>query len=811
MNEIVNNSQYPTVSTGLLSPGVTTNDVLTWNGSSWVSTTFPKELPQTATTNHIIIWNGSTWTAAEIRTALPAGETIGNILVWNGTTWVSSSVPVELSNGNTSGNVLTWNGSAWVSTPYPTELPSGTANNVLRWNGSAWVAAIFLPLLPSGSSNGDVLLYNGSTWAAAAYPAELPAGVSTNNVLTWNGSAWVSSAYPAELPAGVTTNNVLTWNGSAWVSSAPPSGSTTYELASSTTTSTTALDLTKSNSACRGSPNLDWFTRISNNNGSIRNGNSFCTPTGFVVCSNGGSNHVAYNADGSVGITGTITPATLEIWLFHYSKTGTVQWAARTISSAGQMYLPLGTCDMSTGDIYMGCFCAGTGSSSFYSSNGVVFGTTLAAAGGFDINLVKYNSSGIVQWVTRVASVDGDYPAGLSFYNGALYVAGSIKQTASVYNANGTTAFTLSWSSTSDDGALVKYNSSGTGQWGTRVVSTSADSYRGVVVDSSGIYATFSYRAAATLYNAGNVSSGVTLTPAGSFSFALAKYSDAGAILWTARSDLTSGGGGTESLTVTTYNSRIYAICYYQGQNLNVYSANGVKFTTLIPPGASYVTAILTYDTAGNCLAAYNITTNAFLGVYIKATECGLYVNGYYQSSGYLLNSDGTQYPSQLTLAGSNACFYAQYDFDGNVLWVTKTSSSGSCNLNGMDAESTNMYFAGMYDTNPLTMAMPMSGSTLSISKTNGSDLFVGRISTASLFSLANPGSVQYKNITSDALVDGAVMKVTPTTSIYNKSKVYSSFNLLRNGASINLVWGYDQFGANRWYVLSDVDVAYST
>ena len=68
----------------------------------------------------------------------------GNVLTSNGTSWVSQAIPTELPGTGASGNVLTSNGTSWVSqapvAPVVTAQP-GSFGNILTSNGTNWISA----------------------------------------------------------------------------------------------------------------------------------------------------------------------------------------------------------------------------------------------------------------------------------------------------------------------------------------------------------------------------------------------------------------------------------------------------------------------------------------------------------------------------------------------------------------------------------------------------------------------------------------------------------------------------------------------
>ena len=88
----------------------------------------------------------------------------------------------------------------------------------------------------------------------------------------------------------------------------------------------------------------------------------------------------------------------------------------------------------------------------------------------FDICLLKYNSSGILQWDTTWSGSSDDYGSGVAIYSlGNIYIAG----------------YTGSYGVGAYDLCLVKYDSSGVQQWNRTWGGSDYDAGRGVAVDSS--------------------------------------------------------------------------------------------------------------------------------------------------------------------------------------------------------------------------------------------------------------------------------------------------------------------------------------
>ena len=127
-------------------------------------------------------------------------------------------------------------------------------------------------------------------------------------------------------------------------------------------------------------------------------------------------------------------------------------------------------------------------------------------AGGSDLFLVKYNSSGTKQWTKQLGTSSGENATGVATdSSGNVYVTGSTRGGLDGTNAGSSDLF------------VVKYNSSGTKQWTKQLGTSGIDSTNGVATDSSG-----------NVYVAGVTSGGLDGTNAGSYDLFVVKYNSDG-------------------------------------------------------------------------------------------------------------------------------------------------------------------------------------------------------------------------------------------------------------------------------------------
>ena len=179
-----------------------------------------------------------------------------------------------------------------------------------------------------------------------------------------------------------------------------------------------------------------------------------------------------------------------DAFIVKYDTSGLVQWATRISGPSGDEGYDITT--DATG-VYV------TG---YYSSTSVVTlnnGITLPISVGTDAFIVKYNTSGLAQWVATVPGTSGDEGDAITTDSTGVYVTGYYNSTSAVTLNNGVTLPI----SVGNDAFIVKYNTSGLAQWATTLPGTGGDFGEGIATDSTGVYVTggYSSTSAITLAN----------------------------------------------------------------------------------------------------------------------------------------------------------------------------------------------------------------------------------------------------------------------------------------------------------------------
>ncbi len=151
---------------------------------------------------------------------------------------------------------------------------------------------------------------------------------------------------------------------------------------------------------------------------------------------------IAVDGSGNVYVTGYSTgPASgYDYATIKYNSSGIQQWVARYDGPGNGTDLAFSIAVDGSGNVY-------------------VTGFSTGPASGYDYATIKYNSSGIQQWVARY-----DGPGDTNDYANAIAVDGS----GNVYVTGGSGGSRVGCGGACDDYATIKYNSSGIQQWVAR-------------------------------------------------------------------------------------------------------------------------------------------------------------------------------------------------------------------------------------------------------------------------------------------------------------------------------------------------------
>ncbi len=304
---------------------------------------------------------------------------------------------------------------------------------------------------------------------------------------------------------------------------------------------------------------------------------------------------IKVDSSGNVYITGQVyLPSTNsnDMIVVKYNSSGVIQWQ-KYLGGASYTDRGVGIAVDSSGNVYIGGYTYGVG------------------AGGYDAFIVKYNSSGTVQWQRTLGGVGHDFGMGIDIdSSGNAYITGR--------DGGGSGAF-----------IVAKYDTSGSIQWQKQLNASSHNSYSyELEVDSSG-----------NVYIAG-----MTALGGGSNSAVVVKLNSSGALQWSRK---LYGSGNEEAYAIAVDSSG------------NVYAS--IESDSI---GNDYI-VLAKWDSSGTIQWQRYMTLSN--GGVVRGRPEGLAVD----------SSDNVYITSSMNI-GVIDTWIAKFDGSGNILWQNSFGNSSS-------------------------------------------------------------------------------------------------------------------------------------
>jgi len=444
--------------------------------------------------------------------------------------------------------------------------------------------------------------------------------------------------------------------------------------------------------------NIQWVARITGGTtfGGIAVDNS---QNVYVIGGFTGTTLTFFNANGTTfgTLTNGSSTSSSDVFVAKYKSNGTVEWTARMGSTATVDDLGSSIAIDSSGNVYVTGYYVSSPLDVFNAGGGS--GASLTFDGVSDCFIVKYDTSGIVQWATRIGGTSQENGNGIAVdSSGNVYVTGFYSASARVYNLNGTTYATLSGTG----GFIVKYDTSGAPQWVVRITGAGGEVGNAIDVDSSGnVYVTGNFSSAtATFLNANGTTAG-TLSAVGNNDTFFVKYNTSGANQWIAR----IAGTGSESgnAIAVDISGNVYVTGTYSS-DVSIYNSSGPSFGSFAFTGTGDECFIAKYNTSGTVQWTSRISGSLVeRGRGISVDDSGnVYVAGMFTSgTTTILNASGSTFAT-LNFGGSSGSdgFMVKYDTSGVGQWVARVSGNGSESFGPIAVTgSGNVYAYGTYSS----------------------------------------------------------------------------------------------------------------
>lgn len=298
-----------------------------------------------------------------------------------------------------------------------------------------------------------------------------------------------------------------------------------------------------------------------------------------------------------------------DMFIAKYNSAGTVLWAVNAGRSNNGFNLQDITIDVS-GNSYI------TGS---YWGTANISTTALISSGLMDVFIAKFNSSGTFQWAKSGGGTGSDIGNSIAADNmGNVFITGNINNDAVFDN------ITISLNANDTANAFaVKYNSSGTVQWGIQMGGPEGDAGTGISTDNLGncfITGSFKNNASFGAFNVtGYGADDIFITmcnPSGDFNW----VETGGSTNWDYAVDIETNSFGDSYIT-----GRFYGIATFGAFNLgnlgsDIYIVKYDKFgnakwaQSAGGPGASVLSMSISSDVFGNAYVTGQIYGTVYFG-----------------------------------------------------------------------------------------------------------------------------------------------------------------------------------------------------
>ncbi|MBI3502478.1 MAG: SBBP repeat-containing protein [Bacteroidetes bacterium] len=357
---------------------------------------------------------------------------------------------------------------------------------------------------------------------------------------------------------------------------------------------------------------------------------------GFSVSADGSGNVFVTGFFNSPTITFGSTTLTSSsgsnIFIAKYDVSGNVLWAKCSSGNATGQGISISADN--SGNAYI---------SGYFGYNmSINFGSyTIPTAGGQDIFLVKYNSSGNVVWAKSFGGSSNDFGNGVSAdNNGNIFLTGYFASSTANFGSSIVTNSNAGF----DDVFIAKCDSSGNVLWAKSAGGN--DGERGWSVTNANGNTYICGYFSSSLMTIGNYTLTNTNNNPDVF---IAKYDVSGNVLWAK-----SAGGSSID----------YGFSVSADTSENVYmtgrlSSSSITFgsLTLVPPSSSPDPMfIVKYDSAGNALCASVLSSGGDDQNCVSADRFGnAYITGDYMSNPFIVGTD------TLILTGQENIFVSKY------------------------------------------------------------------------------------------------------------------------------------------------------
>ncbi len=373
------------------------------------------------------------------------------------------------------------------------------------------------------------------------------------------------------------------------------------------------------------------------------------------------ANSIATDFHGNVYLAGYFASSTIsfdtiiltntgsdDIFLAKYDSNGNVLWAKSATGNNSDIGYSV-TTDVQ-GNVYLGGM--------FYSPT-ITFDTiTVTNTGGWDMLIVKYDENGNPLWAKSANGNNTDVVYSIATDTSSnVYVTGYFASTTLVFGT-----YTL----TNMGGAdifIVKYDKNGNVIWGKSEGGSASEAGNSIATDETGVYLTGYFNSPTIIFGS------TTLTNSGSNDMYIAKYSQAGTVLW---ANSAGGNGIDNGYGVSTNTSGIYLTGGFKSSKI-IFGLD----TLLFPTGATDPMFLIKYDINGNVICASSLASGGDDVCAVATDGFGnVYIAGDFEGANtFIIGAD------ILTESSGELFFIAKYNCNSTTVPVNELTNPESLSL----------------------------------------------------------------------------------------------------------------------------------
>ena len=384
--------------------------------------------------------------------------------------------------------------------------------------------------------------------------------------------------------------------------------------------------------------------------------------------------------------------------------------------------------------------------------------------------IIKYNSSGVAQWGTRIGIADGYIGFGITVFlfdmcidnNSNLYILGQYDGPYNFYfyDGPGTTASLPPLNINNNTGIyFTKYNSNGIAQWVTKINNAGQSAIASFNNDVFIFGQKNDVSVAVSFFNTSNIDTEIISLNFTQGNF-IAKYNSDGILNWVTKIEYSASSSGpypqywgsSWSLDCDLLGN-IYVSAPYRSPYVIIYDNPGNNSTiqNITNPGSTLQILLIKYNNNGIAQWATKITGTSDQQAFgIKTNSNGdIFITGLYTSPTLsIYNSNGSLSGISLDRNGNENMFLIKFNSSGVAQWATRATAT-NCRATGLSLDSNgNIYVTGSYSgtisffnqgSSIATLTLPTSGNFAVKYNSDGFIQFARRIHANSTL---NPGKI---------------------------------------------------------------------